>query len=128
MSFASVADYEAKYGSVDDAAILRAWLDDATAYLTALLGSSYDPDDAGQAALLRTVCRDMAHRAFAGAAPGYGVSSYAQGANGFTESLSFANAMGDLYLTKAEKALLGIGAQQVGWYEPCVQPEIGGTP
>lgn len=128
MSFASVADYEAKYGSAGDAATLQAWLDDATAYLTVLLGSSYDPDDAGQAALLRTVCRDMAHRAFAGAVPGYGISSYEQGANGFTESMSFANAMGDLYLTKTEKTLLGIGDQQVGWYEPYSQPALGGTP
>ena len=127
MSFASISDYEDKYGSAGDDVALQAWLDDATTHLTALLGGTLDPDDAAQAALLRTVCRDMAHRAYASVAPGYGVTSYSQGANGFSESMSYANATGDLYLTKTERMLLGIGTQQVGWYDPYDQSELGGA-
>ena len=127
MSFASIDDYEAKYGSVGDESVLQAWLDDATVHLTALLRGTIDPEDEDQAGLLRTVCRDMAHRAYASVAPGYGVTSYSQGANGFSESMSYANATGDLYLTKAEKALLGIGNQQIGWYDPYDQSELGGA-
>ena len=127
MSFATISDYEAKYGSVGDEDALQAWLDDATVYLTALLGGSLDPEDAVQASLLMTVCRDMTHRAYASVAPGYGVTSYSQGANGFNESMSYANATGDLYLTKAERLLLGIGTQQVGWYDPYDQSELGGA-
>ncbi len=127
MSFANIDDYEAKYGSIEDEDSLQEWLDDATAHLTALLGATFDPDDVGQARLLRSVCRDMVHRAFASIAPGYGVTSYSQGANGFNESVSYANATGDLYLTRAERLLLGIGTQQVGWYEPYDQAELGGA-
>lgn len=127
MSFASISDYEAKYGSVGDRTTLQAWLDDATTYLTGMLGGSLDPSDAGQAGLLRTVCRDMVHRAYASVAPGYGVTSYSQGANGFSESMSYANATGDLYPTKTERLLLGIGVQEVGWYDPFDQSELGGA-
>ena len=127
MSFASISDYEAKYGSVEDEGALQAWLDDATTSLTSLLGDSLDPADAVQASLLTTICRDMVHRAFASVAPGYGVTSYSQGANGFNESMSYANATGDLYLTKWERSLLGIGEQELGWYDPYDQSELGGA-
>ena len=127
MSFASISDYEAKYGEVGDVCALQTWLDDATVHLTALLGETLDPENATQTAALMTVCRDMAHRAYASVAPGYGVTSYSQGANGFNESMSYANATGDLYLTKAERLLLGIGTQQVGWYDPYDQSELGGA-
>ena len=127
MSFASISDYERKYGPVENASSLQEWLDDATTYLTALLGASFDAEDEEQATRLRTVCRDMAHRAFASVAPGYGVTEFSQGGNGFSESMSYANATGDLYLTKTERALLGIGDQQVGWLEPYDQSDLGGS-
>lgn len=127
MSFASIEDYEQKYGTAADKYALQAWLDDATTHLTVLLGGSLDPGDADQASVLKTVCRDMAHRAYASVAPGYGITSYSQGGNGFSESLSYANATGDLYLTKTERMLLGIGSQQIGWYEPYDQSELGGA-
>ena len=127
MSFASIDDYERKYGVVEDSLALQEWLDDATNYLTKLLGESVDQECASQSRTLMTVCRDMTHRAYASVAPGCGVTSYSQGANGFTESVSFGNATGDFYLTKWEKLALGIGDQQVGWYDPYDQSDLGGT-
>jgi len=125
MSFATVAEYEAKYGAVEDEGVLQVWLDDATTMLTAHLGSSYDPKDEAQAAALRVVCRDMVHRAFASAAPGIGVQSVSASANGFSESYTYANSTGDLYLTKAERLMLGLGNQDVRWMEPYLQEELG---
>lgn len=124
MSFATVSDYEAKYGEVADAERLQVWLDDVTTYLTKLLGNRYDATDEAQAAALRVVCRDCTHRAFESNAPGFGVSNYSQSANGFTESMTYANATGDIYVTKNERKMLGIGGMSAGYLKPTLAAAV----
>lgn len=124
MSFATVADYEAKYGTVADADRLQVWLDDVTTYLTNRLGSRYNAEDETQAAALKMVCRDMTHRAFESNAPGFGVSNYSQSANGFTESMTFANATGDIYMTQNERRMLGIGGNHAGYLTPTLVKSV----
>lgn len=61
---------------------------------------------------LRRIACAVAKRALLNEDTG-GVSQSTQTANGFTESLSYSNPAGDLYLTKAEKLALGCGRQHM---------------
>lgn len=126
MSFATVAEYEAKYGPVDDESVLQVWLDDATTYLTAQLGSRYDAHDAQQAAVLKTVCRDCTHRAYASGTPGIPVKSQTQMASSFSETVTYANPTGDFYLTKTERSMLGLGGSSVGYVGANLAPAVSG--
>lgn len=123
MSFATVADYEAKYGAVDDTAVLQEWLDDATTTLTGWLGDRVETIDAD---VLRMVCRDMAHRAYDTGMPGIPAKSWTQQANGFMEQVTYANPTGDFYLTKNERSLLGLGGSSVGFVSSSLSPAYGG--
>ncbi|PLS26244.1 Gp19/Gp15/Gp42 family protein [Bifidobacterium parmae] len=63
-------------------------------------------------ATLRRVTCQMVKRAMLNADQA-GVSQGTQTANGFSESLSYSNPDGDLYLTKSEKRSLGVGVQRM---------------
>ena len=118
MSFATPEEYKAKYGTDVESGMLQAWLDDVSAYLRAEMGGRLDAHDDAQAASLRVVCLSATRRAPESAAPGFGVNQMSQSANGFSESYSFANPSGDVYLTKAERRMLGIGRMRIGSIRP----------
>lgn len=72
--------------------------------------------------LIDTVIFSMVKRAFSCADfDGMAVSQYSQSASPYSESFTFANPAGDLYLTKAEKKRLGI----IGARYFSVRPKIG---
>ena len=123
MSFATVSDYVAKYGPVDDTSVLQVWLDDATTYMTAQLGDRVASIDA---AVLRCVCRDMTHRAYDNGTPGIPVKSYTQMASSFSETYTYANPSGDFYLTKSERKMLGLGGSTVGFVGSDLAPAVRG--
>lgn len=58
----------------------------------------------------RVVC-DMVKRAMTSDLNGVGVETVQEGAGPFQHSLKFSNPMGDMYLTKQERNLLGCGGQ-----------------
>lgn len=121
MAYASADEFRGVWDTEMTDARLATWLDRASDVIDDLLG-----DVSGtKASTLRAVCIDMVHRADASPTAGMGVSSYSQGANGFSENIGYANPMGDLYLTKQEMMRLGIGARQVGFYVPYDQAELG---
>ena len=62
--------------------------------------------------VLEMVCCQITMRAIGNDSP-MGVSQYSQGAIGLSESYTYANPTGDLYLTKVERKLLGIGGGRV---------------
>lgn len=127
-SFATVKDYEDRYGGVEDTAQLGVLLSDASAYIAAQPGFTLldagDPKyDLQQANLTRVTC-SVVHRALS-AGDLAGMSSYSEGGVGYTASVSVANPSEDFYLTKSDKAALGIGAGRVGstWPFACPRPE-----
>lgn len=127
-SFATVQDYEDRYGDVEDTAQLGVLLSDASAYIAAqpgfrLLGLDDDGYDLQQANLVRVTC-SVVHRSLS-AGDLAGLSSYSEGGVGYTASVSVANPSEDFYLTKSDKAALGIGAGRVGstWGFACPRPE-----
>lgn len=115
--FATVEQYEARYGEVGDRQQVETLLGDASAFIAAqpgflLLGPDDDGYDLQQANLVRVACA-VVHRSLS-AGDFAGLSSYSEGGVGYTASVSVSNPAGDFYLTKAEKQALGIGGGRVG--------------
>lgn len=131
--FASVEQYEARYGTVPDASALRACLEDATALIASALearGIAWaDPSEAMAGRLMR-VCRQVAHRAMDAAPAGtdfapYGVTQASQSAGGYSLSYSFGNPYGEAFLTASEKRMLGLAGSYVYSIEPEIRPRQG---
>ena len=122
--FATVADYEARYGEVEDEQRLKTLLADASLFLASQRGLVIDPDDGTQAALLTAVTCAMVHRSMMAGAYA-GLSSVSQGAGGYTASVGVYNPSGDFYLTKGEKQALGIGWARIGSVAPVIDGWYG---
>lgn len=108
--FATVADLEARWrglsqGEQDKA---QALLSDASAMIKATVS-----DISGvPAEVLRMVTCSAVRRAMASDQLGMGdVSSQQMTAGPFSQQVSFANPSGNLYLTRGEKRLLGVGSR-----------------
>jgi hypothetical protein len=114
MAYADVSDLEVRWRTLttDEQARAEALLDDASAMLaTAVI---VDDSDEQQAALLKIVCCNMVIRSMSTGGDMYGVSQQSMTAVGFTQQFSYANPTGDLYITKAEKRMLGISGTGKG--------------
>lgn len=124
MAYATVADLEARLGRTlmgDERAQASVLLEDAAAMLTALV-SPIDPEDPVQAANLKTVnCAMVARVILSGANGAYGVTDSTATMGPFSQHLAFSNPTGDLYISKAERALLGIGRAVIGAIRPVIE-------
>ena len=118
MAYAEVSDIEARWRqlSTDEKSRAAVLIEDASAMLSTLV--VVDGSDE-QATNLRTVCCNMVIRAMsATAADSYGVSQQSITAGPYTQSFSYSNPSGDMYLTKLEKRLLGISVGYIGTIRP----------
>ena len=109
MAYAEVADVEARWHSLSEEDQQRAGvlIEDASAMLDGLV--KVDEDDEAQARQLKTVCCNMVIRAMtASMADMFGVSQQSVTAGPYSQSFSYSNPSGDMYLTKMERRLLGI--------------------
>lgn len=114
-AFATIDDYVLRYGDVADEELLEQILLDASRLIKSELdnsGISIDEDDKDAADRLMQVCRGVAYRAMdqeqQNSIP-FGATQFSQAAGGYSESFTIGNPYRDIYLTKAEKRLLGIG-------------------
>lgn len=124
MAFADVSDLESRWRelSTDEEARANVLLGDASAMLSALV--EVDSSDYEQSELLKMVCCDMVIRAMsATAADAFGVSQTSMTAGPYTQSFSYSNPSGDMYLTKLEKRLLGITTSYIGSIRPMMAGE-----
>ena len=122
-AFATVSDIEARWStlSTDETTRATTLLDDATAMLSALV--EVRGGDHEQEALLKSVCCSMVIRAMSATeSDSFGASSMSMTAGSYSQSWSYANPSGDMYLTKFEKRLLGIATGYIG----SIEPKIGG--
>lgn len=123
MAYADVSDIEARWRELtaDEQARAEVLIDDASAMLASMV--AVDDSDEQQAALLKTVCCSMVIRSMsATAADTFGASNMSMTAGSYTQSWTYSNPSGDMYLTKLEKKLLGIAAGYIG----TIEPRIGG--
>ena len=107
-AFAAYSDLEARWKplSASEQTTATTLLDDASAIIRAECPTS----DTLDPKITKYVACAMVKRAMI-AADSDGVSSQMNVAGPFTQQKSFANPLGNLYLTKQDKRLLGIGGQ-----------------
>ncbi len=115
--FATVEDYEARYGDGAEDGRLKALLSDASAFIASQLGFSADGGgDVRKAMLTLVTCSIVNRKMLSGAYAG--LSSVSQGAGGQTASISVYNPSGDFYLTAQERRSLGLSSGRVGTTDP----------
>lgn len=115
--FATVEDYEARYGETENPERVGVMLGDASLYIASQPGFALNEGDEVQASMLTAVTCAVVHRSLASSAYA-GFSSVSQGGDGYTASASIYNPGGDYYLTKQERRMLGIGGGRVGMTDP----------
>lgn len=115
--WATFDDLKSRYSTIsdDEKRQAEALLLDASAKIDAALdnaGIDYATPTAKYMALLKAVCCSMVMRASPSFSGGIGaqapISQSTQTAGAFSQTFLYANPSGDLYLTKQEKADLGI--------------------
>lgn len=117
-AFATVEQYEARYGEVLNTKQLEECLNSATSVMMDALDKAHidysQPNDKFKYTLM-DVCRNVANRIMPlqNAGMPYGATSMSMGAVGFSESYSFESPYGSPRLRKDEKRRLGIGAAQI---------------
>ena len=121
---ATVEDYEARYGEVEDEARVTALLQDATNIIASQPGFCDKNRDETWWGVLETVACAMVHRSLMSGAYA-GLSSVSQGAGGYTASVGVYNPGGDLYLTRNERRALGIGGARIGSVSPVIDGRYG---
>ena len=121
--FATVADYEVRYGEVEDEARVSALLQDATNIIENQPGFAMREDETWLG-VLETVTCAMVHRSLMSGAYA-GLSNVSQGAGGYTASVAVYNPGGDMFLTRNEKRALGIGGARIGSVAPVIDGWYG---
>lgn len=119
-AFATVENVEERWRtlSADEKTRAGVLLDDASAMIRASapgIDKRISDGDLDAGVPLLVVCAMVKRAMLAAEAPG--VKTTQETAGPFSQSFTYANPMGDLYLTAAEKKLLGVGAQ-VGFTVP----------
>ena len=77
-------------------------------------GVAIDAADELQSEALKSINCEMVKRAMMSPIDMPPVSSFAQTAGSYSESQTYVNPTGDLYMTLGEKKMLGIGTQKMG--------------
>ena len=116
-TFATVDDYIARYGEVEDPDRISVLLGDASAFIESQPGFILNPDSEVQALALTIVTCSLVHRSQSAGAWA-GLSNVSQGGDGYTASATVYNPSGDFYLTKQEKRPLGVGTGRIGMTDP----------
>lgn len=121
MAYATVSDLEARWRALtaDEEGRASVLLDDAAAILDTL--SVFDSSDPNVAANLKMVSCNMVIRAMSSSADTVGMSQGSMTAGPYTQSWTFANPSGDMYLTRMEKRLLGVTQGYIG----SIRPKVG---
>lgn len=121
MAYATVADLEDRYGelSTEQADRAEVLLDDAATMIDLTFGS--EETDETRLDARKMVSCSMVNRALAASeSDAYGVSNATYTMGPFSQSATFANPSGDLYLTAGERRLLGAGGALIGSIRPVI--------
>lgn len=129
MVYATVEELEARWRALGDSERKRAerLLEDASTVMAAAMrDSGLDPSSGVPTPEeLSLVCCAVARRSMLAPPDLPALTQYSQGAGPLTESMTYANPTGDLYLTKSERRLLGIRGGRVFSVPPIVRGGAG---
>ena len=123
MAYATIDDLERRWRplTADESDKAQALLDDAAYMLDATL-SAAGIQDVEDGALVAVSC-NMVKRVMLPAESGmYGVSQGTVSADIYSQSMTFANPSGDMYITAIERRMLGI----TGGYIGSIPAKVGG--
>lgn len=126
-AFATTKDLQERWRFLSDSEQTRAevLLLDATVKITAdcnRSGVTIDSTNELQSLMLKSINCEMVKRAMLSPIESPPLSAFSQTAGPYSESQTYVNPTGDLYMTSGEKKMLGIGAQKI-W---AIEPQIGG--
>ena len=125
--FATTKDLEARWRiltGTDEDTRAETLLLDATVKITAECnrsGVTIDSTNELQSMMLKAITCEMVKRAMLSPVDMAPLSAFSQTAGPYSESQTYINPTGDLYMTSGEKKMLGIGAQKI-W---AIEPQIG---
>lgn len=125
-AFASVDNYAARYGPPVDSARTTALLNDASNVLLSAYESHFNASyvNGVRPAFDRSaeaVCCAMVQRAMNVPDGFAGATQLSQGGGGYTASVSFGGALGDLYLGKSDMRKLGLDGSRMGSITPMMR-------
>lgn len=121
MSYATVEQYVARYGSVADVYMLQECLNDCTAAIDAELdrhGIDHGEPSEAYADRLMRACRSMAHRVMPsddGAEVPVGATQVSRTAGPYSEQFTLATTYDTPKVTDEERKLLGIYGARIGF-------------
>ena len=112
--FASVTDYQSRYGLVSDIDMLQECLNDATMTIKRVLDAAkidYSEPDEDMAYSLMSVCRSAANRIMPSGGAGLmpGATSMSATAGPYSQQVTLSGAYGTVKLLPSELDLLGVG-------------------
>ena len=120
MSYATVTDYQARYGDVEDLVMLQECLDDCSAVIDAELdrrGIDYTSPSESFADRLMRACRSMANRVMpteGSADIPVGATQASFTAGPYNQQFTLKTAYGTPKVGDYEKSLLGIAGARIG--------------
>ena len=113
--FATVEQYAKRYGQPGDAERCDVLLQDASNQMLSAFEAVYGTYEAGVCQAFdrnaEAVCCMLVNRVLKAPESLAGATQYSQGAGGYSASVTFGNAMGEMYLGKTVRATLGLDAQ-----------------
>lgn len=117
-TFATITDLQSRWRALSDIEKTRAetLLMDASVIIATMCAQSsitIDETDELQSMTLGAITCEMVKRAMLSPIDQAPMSNYSQTAGSYSESGTFVNPTGDLYLTSSEKKRLGIGKQRM---------------
>lgn len=133
-AFATVEDLEKRWRRLSESEKGRAsvLLEDAAALISRACrasGVDVDDDDECFQQALKAVSCSVVSRAMSAPVDGPTVSNTSQTAGPFSQSFTYSNPGGDLYLTSSERKELGVGRARIGSIPARIAPygiEVGG--
>lgn len=118
-SYATVEQYVARYGIVDDVTMLAECLEDATATINAVLAARYKSAADVDSDVLMRVCRSVASRIMPASVDGWdapvGVTQVSTTVGPYQQTYSRPYTYSTPRLTEAELSMLGLGGSRAGW-------------
>lgn len=125
--FATVEDYSKRYGELGDAGRAETLLSDATGIMLSayeeFFGAPYEPGSCKAFDRnAESVCCLLVNRVLSAPAAMAGATQFSQGAGGYTASVSYGSALGEMYLGATQRRTLGLTGQLMR----SLHPAIGG--
>jgi hypothetical protein len=120
--FATISDYTARYGAPGDLARANLLLKDASDLALSAFEDVFGEYAEGVCATFDrnvcAVCCLVVNRVLLAPAALAGATQYSQGAGGYTSSVVYGQALGEMYLGKSELKRLGLLTQRLGALSP----------